>query len=133
VLSPNAILNDLTSIQQKGDYLVLEVPHYPSISAFSQMTFPDHVNRIMHPPLHLFLFPLKALSRILGSFGYEIRAAWFFGQDFFEMFNTLGLFVKTLNGSPLHRAISPLMNDFQQVIDESGLSDEVLVVAEKTS
>jgi 2-polyprenyl-3-methyl-5-hydroxy-6-metoxy-1,4-benzoquinol methylase len=133
VLSPNAIIKDIASIQEKGDYLVLEVPHYPSISAFSQMTFPDHINRMMHPPLHLFLFPLKALSRILGSCGYEIRAAWFFGQDFFEMFNTLGLFVETLNGSPLHRAISPLMNEFQQVIDESGLSDEVLVVAEKTS
>lgn len=133
VLSPKAILNDIASIQQKGDNLVLEVPHYPSISAFSQITFPDHVNRIMHPPLHLFLFPLKALSKMLSSFGYEVRAAWFFGQDFYEMFSTLGLFAESLNGSALHKAIAPLMNDFQHVIDESGLSDEILVVAEKVS
>ncbi len=133
VLSPTAILRDITSIQQIGDNLVLEVPHYPSISAFSQMTFPDHVNRIMHPPLHLFLFPLKSLSKMLNSFGYEIRAVWFFGQDFYEMFSTLGLFAENLNGSLLHRSITPLINDLQHVIDEAGLSDEILVVAEKTS
>jgi hypothetical protein len=87
----------------------------------------------MHPPLHLFLFPLKALSKMLESFGYEIRAAWFFGQDFYEVFSTLGLFADNLNGSSLHRAIAPLINDLQHVIDKSELSDEILVVAEKIS
>lgn len=133
VLSPNAILKDIARIQSKGDNLVLEVPHYPSISVASQITFPKQINRMMHPPLHLFLFPLTALQNMLRIYGYEIQAAWCFGQDFYEMFSTLGLFNMGLNGSALHHALAPLLNDFQKVIDEHGLSDEILIVAEKIS
>lgn len=132
VISPNTILGNISRIQHLGDNLVLEVPHYPSISVASQISFPDQVNRMMHPPLHLFLFPLPALQGMLKKFGYEIRAAWFFGQDFYEMFSTLGLFNKNLHGSALQAAIAPLVDDFQKVVDEHQLSDEVLIVAEKT-
>jgi hypothetical protein len=131
VISPNSILSDVSRIQAPGDNLVIEVPHFPSISALSQVTFPEHVNRMMHPPLHLFLFPIKALQRMLAAHGYKINAAWFFGQDFYEMLSTLGLFAKNLEGSALHESLSSLMSDFQKVIDDHGLSDEVLVVAEK--
>lgn len=133
VLSPKAILKDIARIQSKGDNLVLEVPHYPSISVASQISFPEHVNRMMHPPLHLFLFPLAALQNMLRTYGYEVNAAWYFGQDFYEMFSTLGLFNKKLNDSALHLALAPLVNDLQKVIDEHGLSDEMLIVAEKIS
>ncbi|MBE8233257.1 MAG: methyltransferase domain-containing protein [Endozoicomonadaceae bacterium] len=133
VLSPNAILKDTSKIQSKGDNLVIEVPHYPSISIFSQITFPEQVNRMMHPPLHLFLFPLKALEKMLKVHCYKIVSAWFFGQDFYEMFSTLGLFDTRLNDSVLHNAVTPLFNDFQKVIDNHGLSDEILIVAEKVS
>jgi 2-polyprenyl-3-methyl-5-hydroxy-6-metoxy-1,4-benzoquinol methylase len=131
VLSPNTILSDVAKIQEKGDNLVIEVPHYPSLSVLSQITFPEHINRMMHPPLHLFLFPVKALELMLKKQGYEIRAAWFFGQDIYEMFSTLGLFVKDLNGSALHQGLAPLMNDLQGVVDNHDLSDEILLIAEK--
>jgi 2-polyprenyl-3-methyl-5-hydroxy-6-metoxy-1,4-benzoquinol methylase len=133
VLSPNAILKDVARIQVKGDNLVLEVPHYPSISVASQISFPEQVNRMMFPPLHLFLFPLSALQSMLRTYGYEVKAAWFFGQDFYEMFSTLGLFNKDLDGSALYHARAPLLNDFQKVIDEHDLSDEMLIVMEKIS
>lgn len=77
------------------------------------MTFLEHVSRMMHPPLHLFLFPLAALKDRLAVYGYEVKAAWFFGQDFYEMFSTLGLFEQRLNGSKLHKVLAPLVNDFQ--------------------
>jgi len=133
VLSPNTMLSDVSRIQGKGDNLVLEVPHYPSLSVYSQITFPEHVNRMLHPPLHLFLFPVKALERMLRKQGYEIRAAWLFGQDIYEMFSTLGLFVKQLSGSALHQKLAPLMNELQGVVDSHNLSDEILLVAEKTN
>ncbi|QIG75018.1 methyltransferase protein [Rhizobium phage RHph_I3_18] len=131
VPDPNQILSDVSAIQEAGDALVIEVPHFPSISTMSQMTFPNHINRMMHPPLHLFLFSLRGLEGMLKRHGYKINAAWLFGQDFYEMISTLGLFAPALNQSKLLSALSPMMSELQAVIDNHDLSDEVLVVAER--
>ncbi|MBY3180230.1 class I SAM-dependent methyltransferase [Rhizobium laguerreae] len=131
VPDPNQILADVSAIQGEGDTLVIEVPHFPSISTMSQMTFPNHVNRMMHPPLHLFLFSLRALEAMLKRHGYKINAAWLFGQDFYEMISTLGLLAPALNQSKLLSALSPMMSDLQAVIDNHDMSDEVLLVAER--
>ncbi|TAU47384.1 methyltransferase domain-containing protein [Rhizobium ruizarguesonis] len=131
VPDPNHILSDVSAIQGEGDTLVIEVPHFPSISTMSQMTFPDFVNRMMHPPLHLFLFSLRSLEGMLKRHGYKINAAWLFGQDFYEMISTLGLFAPAMNQSKLLSALSPMMSELQAVIDNHNLSDEVLVVAER--
>jgi len=130
VLSPNTLLAQVAGLQRPGDSLVIEVPHYPSLSVASQVAFPEQVNRMMHPPLHLFLFPLTSLEMMLRKHGYTIKAAWFFGQDFYEMFTTLGMFTSIPN--KLRDVVAALSNDFQRVIDDHGLSDEVLVVATKS-
>lgn len=132
VLDPSRLLGSIANIQLPGDTLVLEVPHYPSLSVASQVTFPDKINRMMHPPLHLFLFSFDALKGLLKSHGYEPCAAWFFGQDFYEFFTTLGLMVPSLAGSALEATMARLMGGFQEVVDQQGLSDEVLVVATRT-
>lgn len=131
VPDPNQILSDVSAIQVAGDALVIEVPHFPSISTMSQMTFPNHINRMMHPPLHLFLFSLRGLEGMLKRHGYKIKAAWLFGQDVYEMISTLGLFAPALNQSKLLSTLSPMMSELQAVIDNHDLSDEVLVVAER--
>jgi len=128
---PKSIIRHISKVQEKDDNIVVEVPHYPSLTCFSQMTFPEHINRMMHPPLHLYLFSLKALKNIFEENGYEITAVWYFGQDFYEMFSTLGLFAPELNNSILHTKVSSLINDFQEVIDKKELSDEIIVVGRK--
>jgi hypothetical protein len=133
VRRPNIIKRDIAKIQSKGDNLVVEVPHYPSISAASQISFPEQVNGMMHPPLHLLLFSFAAIQKMLRNYDYKVKAVWYFGQDFYEMFSTLGLFNKGLNDSALDHALAPLVNDLQNVIDEHSLSDEMLIVAEKIS
>ncbi|MFH1983552.1 MAG: class I SAM-dependent methyltransferase [Pseudomonadota bacterium] len=131
VLDPLSLLASIQKIQIKNDNLVLEVPHFPSLSAYSQIAFPEQVNRIMHPPLHLFLFSVRSLEIMLTNSNYEITNVWYFGQDFYEMFSTLGLFALDLDGSILHQKISMLMSEFQQVIDNSKLSEEVLLIAKR--
>jgi hypothetical protein len=128
---PVSLLETVSSTQEDGDNLVIEVPHFPSLSGFSQMAFPDHVNRVMHPPLHLFLFSLDSLKRLLKNCGYEINGAWIFGQDFYEILSTLSLFASNLNGSVLHTKISELIGEFQQIIDDKEMCDTLLVVAQK--
>ncbi len=127
----HSIIKAISSAQNTGNYLVIEVPHFPSISVASQITFPEEVNRMMHPPLHLFLYSLKSLEVLLKKYNYKINNAWYFGQDFYEFFSTLSLYAKDLNNSLLHNKISELTNDFQEVIDKHELSDEILIIAEK--
>ena len=92
----------------------------------------DHVNRVMHPPLHLFLFPLQALDYMLRCYGYKIRAAWLFGQDIYEVLSTLNLFLEGFDQSVLYQqGLAPLAQDLQKAVDSNNLSDEVLIIAEK--
>ena len=128
---PESIIQGISTAQTVGNYLVIEVPHFPSISTSSQITFPDSVNRMMHPPLHLFLFSLKSLEILLEKYDYKVVNVWYFGQDFYEFFSTLSLFNDELNNSILHEEIYKLIDDFQKVIDKSGRSDEILIIAEK--
>lgn len=133
VLDPNALVAGIAALQGKQATLVIEVPHYPSISSLTQSVFPELVNRMMHPPLHLFLFSLEGLKRLLTRHGYEITHCWFFGQDQYEFITTMFLVVPQLNNSDLAKALMPLVSECQKVIDEHGLSDEMLLIAKKTS
>lgn len=132
VLDPDALLASISALQSSESTLVVEVPHYPSISSLTQSAFPELVNRMMHPPLHLFLFSLKGIKRLLERHGYEITHCWFFGQDMYEFITTLFLVAPELNGSDLAKAWMPLLGEFQQVIDDCGLSDEMLLIAKKS-
>ncbi len=132
VLDPDALVASISALQSRQSILVVEVPHYPSISSLTQSIFPELVNRMMHPPLHLFLFSLKGIKQLLERHGYEITHCWFFGQDMYEFITTLFLVAPELNDSDLAKALMPLLGKFQQVIDESNLSDEMLLIAKKT-
>ncbi|PKM77604.1 MAG: hypothetical protein CVU90_07070 [Firmicutes bacterium HGW-Firmicutes-15] len=132
IKNPNELISQISLIQETNDNLILEVPNYPSLSVYSQLTFPEYVNRGMHPPLHLFLFSLNSLELMMEKFGYKITHAWYFGQDFYEIWSTLALFTNNkLNNSLLHNNVSLLINDFQQVIDNQRLSDEIIIIAKK--
>lgn len=131
LLRPQVMIKNIASLQEQGDNLIIEVPHFPSISAICQVTFPDLIDRVMHPPLHLFLFSLKSLEVLLKSGGYQIRHAWFFGQDFYEFLCNIARRIHNFHDSVLYEKMDPLINDFQQTIDSQQLSDEILVIAEK--
>ncbi len=131
VLDPVSLLQVLASRQAPGSYLVVEVPHYPSLSVASQATFRESVNRMLHPPFHLFLFSEGSLVSLLERHGYEALDCWFFGQDVFEVLSTLSLVVPGLQNSRLEPTLLPLTNALQAVVDQNGLSDEMLLIARK--
>lgn len=130
VPDPRSIVRTISSIQTKGGILVIETPHFPSVSTLCQAAFPNMVNRMMHPPLHLFLFSLRAIEKILVEFGYSIKARWMFGQDFYEFLTTITE-LHGLHGGRLETAMTSITPQVQQAIDDIGLSDEMLVVAER--
>jgi len=131
VLNPDALIKEISAIQNQHSTLVVEVPHYPSISSLTQSVFPEYVNRMMHPPFHLFLFSLKGMEVLLGRYGYEITNCWFFGQDWFEFITTMLLVIPKLENTDLAKTMISLIDDFQKIIDVNGYSDEMLLLARK--
>ena len=131
LFEPANLISLISNASQTGSYLVIEVPHYPSISCFSQIVFPQSVNRIMSPPLHLMIFTLESLERLLNDNGYKIMNVWYFGQDIYELITTLRLENPQIKGSKLETKLFDYINKFQRIVDESYHSDEILVVAIK--
>ena len=131
VLNPRDLIHSVTNIQNSGNHIVIEVPHYPSLSVASQMTYPDYVNRMMHPPFHLFIFSEKAIEMLFKEYGYEAINYWFFGQDVYEYLTTLELVAGNFNGSRLKDILWPLIEEMQMVVDKNGYSDEMLVIGRK--
>lgn len=129
--NPPELLHEVSAVQGKGDILVIEVPKWPSLSCLSQIAFPNQINRMLHPPLHLFMFPILTLKDLVEKHSYKVKSVWFFGQDIYELFSTLNLNLSELDNSILNNTLLSLTQEFQEVIDNNFLSDEMLVVAEK--
>ena len=128
---PDAVVKILGDHMKAGAALVIEVPHYPSISCFSQMAFPGLVDRMMAPPMHLMIFSLEALTKLLQRYGLTIKHVWFYGQDFYEWVTTLmEAHPEALDKTIFERFLT-LSGDCQKVIDQNHLSDEMLVIARK--
>ena len=133
IIDPPALLHETSAVQEKGDLLVIEVPKWPSLSCLSQIAFPNQINRMLHPPFHLFMFPILTLKNLIENNGYKVKSAWVFGQDIYELFSTLSLNAPELDGPDLKNALLSLTQEFQKVVDKNLLGDEMLMIAEKQS
>jgi 2-polyprenyl-3-methyl-5-hydroxy-6-metoxy-1,4-benzoquinol methylase len=126
---PKRLIDSVTRNMPSGGALVIEVPHYPSISCFSQMAFPNFVDRMLSPPMHLMIFTLRALENLLRRHGLEITHVWYYGQDFYEWLSTVSSVCPLVENRRLFEALLGLNGEFQEVIDRHYLSDEMMVIA----
>lgn len=133
LVDPSKIIGLISNLQDVGDNIVIEVPHYPSITCFSQICYPDKINRTMHPPLHLFVFSVKSLVMLLKNHGYVITDAWLFGQDIYEFLTTLSLKEDGFSNSRLYDKLMEFVGELQAVVDQKKMSDQIIVVAKKIS
>lgn len=114
---------------KQGGHLVLEVPHFPCITAYMYGTFPEMTSRVITAPYHLFLFSVKALGAMLNDHGFKATGMWQFGNDFSEMtdlIDTLGE-----KGRTFSVLFTELTDSFQKAIDEQVMSECTLIVARR--
>jgi 2-polyprenyl-3-methyl-5-hydroxy-6-metoxy-1,4-benzoquinol methylase len=111
-------------------YLVIEVPKHPSLTSIIQKAGLQYSYRHIYPPDHLNIFSVESLEFLLKKFGIEILHMWFFGSDAIEIFSFVdGHLNNSSEGNFVNNMIS--INKLQKSIDESQLSDVMLVVAQK--
>ncbi len=114
-----------------GGLLVIEVPNADSVSALSDFLYGEQVVRHMYPPFHIMAFTRKSLLRLVRAERFRPAALWYFGLDFYNLFIHWGMQSARVFSSRLADFLLTHANEFQQVIDEKGMSDEFILVARK--
>jgi len=128
---PCGLLCRLAEMLPTGACVVAETPRHPSLSSFVSCAFPHLAYRHIYPPEHLHVFTERSMEITLESAGLKPVAVWTFGQDFQDL-----VFASATNagldGSDFFDQIVQMSTVAQQSIDDSGFSDVLFVVAEKT-
>ena len=128
---PRDILETISKNSKNNVKLIIEVPNFDSFSSLCQTYFNDNVNRHLIPFAHISFFTFESLKRILNDTGFEIIAAWFFGQDFYEFLQNLLTYDPNLKKTDMFKFLLGSFNKFQPIIDKQQKSDNMFVVAQK--
>lgn len=131
VLDPKQFLSNITNVLDDG-FVIFEVPRHPSLSSLSSELFPNMACRHIYPPDHLHVFSEKSVSMLLDGTGFVVVGKWYFGQDFFDLICSAGA-NQGLAANTVWEEIACIAPKVQQVIDEEGLADSMIVVAHKGS
>lgn len=127
---PGAILRAVSGAIIPDTKVVIQVPRHPSLSSFCCVCMPDTTVRHMIPPQHLHIFSEESLGIVLEAAGLEIEHIWTFGQDFYELLSCVSM-PNDIETSRWPRSLRGCVNDVQKVLDEHGLSDNMIVTATK--
>lgn len=124
---PKGFLNSVAGALNCG-FLIFEVPRHPSLSSLSSELFPQMACRHIYPPDHLHIFSEKSANILLEGTGFDVVGKWYFGQDFFDLICSAGA-NQGLGANSVWGRIASVAPKVQQVIDEEGLADTMIVVA----
>jgi hypothetical protein len=111
-----------------GAWLAVEVPRHPSLSALCNSAFPDLAHRHLYPPHHLHICSERSLGLLLEAAGLVAEHVWVFGQDAAEILDSLSLQSGRTELDAVHAVA---VEGIQEAIDDRGLSDRMLVLAQK--
>ena len=126
---PQAYFSYLTRWMQLGSYLVVEVPRYPSLAAFANITSCDHIYRHLIAPIHLQIFSEQGLLQCIGD-SFELLASWEFGQGYMDLIID-AMVIAGREEDALYEQLIGIINDMQRVVDEHHFADQMLVVLQK--
>ena len=129
VISPRDGIRIASKLNNENGYLVIEVPHFPNLTALMATKFPDLAARIITAPYHLYMFSLLSLKMMLKDYGYKIVGVWYFGMDFIEMVDIIDELGSQMYS--IYPQLSKMAIDVQKVMDEHKLSEYILIVARR--
>jgi SAM-dependent methyltransferase len=129
IADPLEFVKNIANVLDEG-FLVFEVPRHPSLSSLSAELFPDMACRHIYPPDHLHIFSEESINKLLAGTDFTVVGKWYFGQDFFDFISSAGA-NQGIGSNSIWEEIASAAPNIQQVIDEKGLSDTVIIVAYK--
>lgn len=127
---PAILLKNIANNVHDGTYVIVEVPRHPSISSLSNLVFNDMACRHIYPPDHIHIFTEKSMEIMIRDAGLKPISIWTFGQDAYEYLMT-SLADKKIEKNEFIDYIIKSIPMLQKSIDESGLSDTMIVICKK--
>lgn len=130
IAHPVEFVSHLTAGNRTGSFVAIEVPRQPSVSSILQLSGFYQSHRHIYPPEHLQIFSEQSITKLLKFCDYEPRGIWVFGSDALEVFASVrdsygegGRFDDEMGRTRVE--------SLQQSVDNHGLSDNMLLVAQK--
>lgn len=127
--NPVAFIDYLYENMHSGAVMAFEVPRHPSVASFANLTCKNMIYRHIVPPIHLQIFSEQSIEMILNN-RFEMIGKWEFGQGYTDLVNNLMLLSNTEENDIYYELIKQ-SNAIQFAIDESGLADQMLIIARK--
>jgi len=110
--------------------VVVEVPRWESMSTAVQLLFPDSIVRHLSPVGHIHCFTDNSLSTALEVSGFAPAAAWYFGEDAFELVTQLSY---QLKNNRVVDILAEHISSLQSSIDKARMSDEIVLAGKPTA
>ena len=129
--NPKKLIENISNNIKKGTYVVIEVPRHPSISSLNNMLFNEFACRHIYPPDHMHIFTEESIEKMVKEVNLEPISIWNFGQDAYDIIIT-SLASKNINASKFTDKILESVPILQKSIDESGLSDTMIIICKKS-
>jgi len=124
--NPFDLLSAIAGGLEENAWILIEVPRHPSLTSFAMRAMPENsVRHIMFHHLHL--FSEKSLEFVLNNAGFDAKAVWYFGQDYFETLSILHM----THPCEIPTSLLESVGHVQRTIDMCGLSDAMLVLAQR--
>jgi 2-polyprenyl-3-methyl-5-hydroxy-6-metoxy-1,4-benzoquinol methylase len=130
VFDPVAMICSVAENMKPGTFLVLEVPRHPSLSSLACILHPQMAARHIVAPEHLHIFTEQSMNLLLEKARLNLTHVWRFGQDFYEIMGLLTMLANK-EADIWPKELFGAFNDIQTVVDEHGLSDCLMIIAEK--
>jgi SAM-dependent methyltransferase len=129
IVDPKTFLRVIFQSLDEG-FVAFEVPRHPSLSSLSAELFPNMACRHIYPPDHLHIFSENSVDLLCINTECKVVGKWFFGQDFFDLICSAAA-SQGVGKNSVWSEVAKIAPSIQQVVDEKGLSDTVIVVVYK--
>lgn len=128
IANPLTFISSLARLLKPGAMIAMEVPRAESISTYVNLALPHDTYRHITPPEHLHIFSDESLSQLIEKSGLSLTDIWNFGSDAVTLLDL----ILPKNARCIDEVFeSSFVNKLQQLIDEFGMSDNRIVIAEK--
>lgn len=128
--NPKELIKNISDNIEAGTYVVIEVPRHPSISSLNNLIFSEFACRHIYPPDHMHVFTEESMEKMVKEANLEPISMWNFGQDAYDSIIT-ALASRNINSSKFTNRLLESVPILQKSIDESGLSDTMIIICKK--